>query len=273
MKYKVGDKVRVRSDLVQGKKYMNCCFIDNMVPLIGKIATISSVYEGIGRYKLLENKAAEYWTDEMLEPVESEFVLPEKWWVQSTVDDYRGIYEWLNKSCGASYRIEQFSISDKTSEVCFPAYGIGHQNKGGKDYVKITLDQFKKYVLKETESTPVKEDVTFEEGKWYKSNINSATFYYIKVDRYNGSILYGERICPSLPSAEVYIKNDCWDSKDSINQALNIGPLTDLSEIQQYLPDGHVDKFKAEPKLSKEELLAEAKRRYPVGTKYKCANG
>ena len=46
-----------------------------------------------------------------------------------------------------------------------------------------------------------------------------------------------------------------------------IKELTDLSEIQPYLPDNHPDKIKS---MSKEDLLAEAKRKYPIGTKFKC---
>ena len=53
MKYKVGDKVRVREDLEYGKKYGNNSVNSSMLPLKGKIVTISSIINGF--YKLKEN--------------------------------------------------------------------------------------------------------------------------------------------------------------------------------------------------------------------------
>lgn len=43
--------------------------------------------------------------------------------------------------------------------------------------------------------------------------------------------------------------------------------VEDLSEIQKYLPNGHPDKFTNDL----DKLLEEAKKRYPVGTKFKSA--
>lgn len=61
----------------------------------------------------------------------------------------------------------------------------------------------------------------------------------------------------------------------------------DLKEIQQYLPHGHVDRLdkqpatnpvtfqpqeNIEPESKEDPLITEAKRRYPVGTKFRCAH-
>lgn len=66
MKYKVGDKVRVRSDLRVGKSYGEHVFVHDMFKFRGKIVTIESVWKK--GYRIEED--AYWWTDEMLEPVE-----------------------------------------------------------------------------------------------------------------------------------------------------------------------------------------------------------
>lgn len=66
MKYKVGDKVKVRSDLRVGKSYGEHTFVHDMFKFMGKIVTIESVWER--GYRIEED--AYWWTDEMLEPVE-----------------------------------------------------------------------------------------------------------------------------------------------------------------------------------------------------------
>lgn len=66
MKYKVGDKVKVRSDLRVGKRYGEHTFAHDMFKFMGKIVTIESVWEQ--SYRIEED--AYWWTDEMLEPVE-----------------------------------------------------------------------------------------------------------------------------------------------------------------------------------------------------------
>lgn len=66
MKYKVGDKVKVRSDLRVGKSYGEHTFVHDMFKFMGKIVTIESVWEQ--GYRIEED--AYWWTDEMLESVE-----------------------------------------------------------------------------------------------------------------------------------------------------------------------------------------------------------
>lgn len=67
MKYKVGDKVKVRSDLKAYEIYGSYMLTKSMEKFAGKTVTISGV--GINSYAIEEMEVA-YWTDEMLEPVE-----------------------------------------------------------------------------------------------------------------------------------------------------------------------------------------------------------
>ena len=66
MKYKVGDKVRVRKDLVPGNKYGDVTYVSNMDKFKNEECVITST----------DNKAyyinglGYWWTDEMLEPVD-----------------------------------------------------------------------------------------------------------------------------------------------------------------------------------------------------------
>lgn len=66
MKYKVGDRARVRSDLKVGKGYGEHAFMHDMFKFRGKIVTIESVWKQ--GYRIEEDTY--WWTDEMLEPVE-----------------------------------------------------------------------------------------------------------------------------------------------------------------------------------------------------------
>ena len=67
MKYKVGDKVKVRSDLKAYEIYGSNMLTKSMEKFAGKTVTISGV--GITSYAIEEMELA-YWTDEMLEPAE-----------------------------------------------------------------------------------------------------------------------------------------------------------------------------------------------------------
>ena len=69
MRYKVGDKVRVRKDLAVGKNYGGYVFARSMEEFKGKIVTIESV--DCDCYFIKEDKFEfKYsWADEMLEPV------------------------------------------------------------------------------------------------------------------------------------------------------------------------------------------------------------
>lgn len=65
MKYKVGDRVRVRRDLQIGAPYGDWLFSSGMNDYKGKVVTISVTYQN--KYRVREDKERWVWTDEMLE--------------------------------------------------------------------------------------------------------------------------------------------------------------------------------------------------------------
>lgn len=67
MKYKVGDKVKVRRDLVNGKSYGTYFFY--MDKWEGEVVTISDVNSCKNFYSIEEDKGKWAWTDEMFEDV------------------------------------------------------------------------------------------------------------------------------------------------------------------------------------------------------------
>lgn len=74
MKFKVDDKVRIKSDLIVGRNYGNETFVDKMEKYKGQVGIIKNIsINGSGiKYNLLINDCPESlewaWSDEMLEP-------------------------------------------------------------------------------------------------------------------------------------------------------------------------------------------------------------
>lgn len=74
MKYKVGDKVRVREDLIVGARYGNDNFISDMKEYAGKTMTVVAI-SSLGKYRLKEDIYDCNWTDGMLEDAEDITIL------------------------------------------------------------------------------------------------------------------------------------------------------------------------------------------------------
>lgn len=71
MKYKIGDKVLIRSDLEEGKKYGDEVVMSDMLFFKGKIVTIEHV-DHPNCYRIKEDLDQWHWTDEMFVGKESE---------------------------------------------------------------------------------------------------------------------------------------------------------------------------------------------------------
>jgi hypothetical protein len=67
MKYKVGDKVRVRKDLISGTWFLDCLVTRDMCEMGGKEAVI--IMARGSSYFLSTKGTQRAWTDDMLEPV------------------------------------------------------------------------------------------------------------------------------------------------------------------------------------------------------------
>ena len=65
MKYKIGDKVKIREDLIVDNDYGSDGFTEEMVEYKGKTATITDVH--YDKYDIDVDDGQWYWTDEMLE--------------------------------------------------------------------------------------------------------------------------------------------------------------------------------------------------------------
>ena len=66
MKYKVGDKVRVRKDLVPNSEYGGVCYVEFMDKYKDKECVITNMDDT--SYRI--NNSEFWWTDEMLEPID-----------------------------------------------------------------------------------------------------------------------------------------------------------------------------------------------------------
>lgn len=67
MKYKVGDKVIVRSDLNEDVKYNGMYPVDDMVYLKGEVVTIIEIIYDCEQYKIREDGNLYYWKDDMFQ--------------------------------------------------------------------------------------------------------------------------------------------------------------------------------------------------------------
>lgn len=65
MKYKVGDKIRVRKDLKDGTRYNGCWVVHPMSTFAGKVATIRTVRDEVNRYYIANSDLN--WSDDMFE--------------------------------------------------------------------------------------------------------------------------------------------------------------------------------------------------------------
>ena len=71
MKYKIGDKVRVRKDLVPNSEYGGVCYVEFMDKFKDKECVITNMDDT--SYRI--NNSEFWWTDEMLELVDDEKIL------------------------------------------------------------------------------------------------------------------------------------------------------------------------------------------------------
>lgn len=104
MKYKVGDKVKIKENLVARTNYGEADFADNMCKYKGKEAIVKK--RGSIFYRLDIDGETYLWTDEMLEPVEE----------MSAEEAIKLSGEMCSSS--ACYECPVFKSREKYSEMC-----------------------------------------------------------------------------------------------------------------------------------------------------------
>lgn len=135
MRYKAGDKVRVREDLSKEKCYEGCCVDSAMEQFAGEMVTIYHEYERINRYKIEEDNMRWCWTDEMFEPLEDENITDE-----TNVSD-----EWV--LCRDDTESYADAIGAAVDVNCLL------EAKFKEAVSKITLDELKEILLKKIEES------------------------------------------------------------------------------------------------------------------------
>ncbi|RHS68225.1 hypothetical protein DW954_02500 [Clostridium sp. AM45-5] len=85
MKYKAGDKVRVREDLSKEEYYDGCYVNSEMGEFAGRVVTISRAPELTNRYGIKEDNMRWCWTDEMFKTLED----------KNTTDETNVSEEWV----------------------------------------------------------------------------------------------------------------------------------------------------------------------------------
>lgn len=136
MKYKVGDKVKVREDLSTWEEYDNgCCFNSSMTVFLGKTVTICGVREDINRYIIEEDYGTWNWTDSMFEPLESE----------NSTDETNVSEEWVLCKDDAESHVDAVGAAESADCLL--------ELKFKEAVRKITLDDLKRILLKKIEDS------------------------------------------------------------------------------------------------------------------------
>ena len=105
MKYQVGDKVLVRSDLEEGKKYGDEVVMSDMLFFRGKIVTIEHVDHPCC-YRIKEDPDQWHWTDEMFDEKEYEEIKSEYLPYYEKIDEYSEYLSYCKE-------IDEYFNSDK----------------------------------------------------------------------------------------------------------------------------------------------------------------
>lgn len=99
-------------------------------------------------------------------------------------------------------------------------------------------------------------------GQWYK-NIGKNNKAYAKCLKFNDNCFFLSDHIGHDKSYKLYTYGSYF-SKENYKEATL---LTDLSEIQEFLPQDHPDK-----QLDIKQIQEECKKRFPIGCKFRCAN-
>lgn len=174
MKYKVGDVVKVRSDLSADKLYNGFSVTTDMLKFKGKFVHIVEIFED--SYHIFEDNDNRrfFWNDEMLEPLTEEDVKKhfeeyvkdfkdydikveikkkepildekEKKYLSAVIKPFRDRAEYISKADSidnTSYIIIIIKSIDKdrNESICLPYFETNKMYKGMEDQRKYTLEE------------------------------------------------------------------------------------------------------------------------------------
>lgn len=141
----------------------------------------------------------------------------------SSIEEWDKINDLLGKK-GLTRDYGDISDPDNAFVDCIHINGKGTASKKHYEQASYTIYSASDFI---------QEDPKFEVGKWYKINNNYTKFLILQ----NKSEIFGSEHIYNNEHHMSEIKSGTWVFKLSDNPVL----LTDLSEIQQYLPPNHPD--------------------------------
>ncbi len=172
MKYKVGDVVKVRSDLNCDTTYNDIYFLEEMLKFKGKVVHIAEIFED--SYHIFEDNRRLFWNDEMLEPLTEEDVKKhleeyvkgfkdydikfevkkkepildeeEKKYLSAVIRPFRDRFEYIlkgDRGDNRSYIIIVIKSIDKDRKesICSPYFETNKMYKGMEEGKEYTLEE------------------------------------------------------------------------------------------------------------------------------------
>lgn len=146
MKFKVGDKVRIKKDLIVDNKYGRYKFITQMKPYLGTTQIIQNINYFNDGYIFKNNLYT--WTDEMLEPIEENYnikVIGNTVIVKTEDGNYTGVAkcspeDTFDLATGVKLAIERLQKSPKiptynTEKNLWEVIVDGRKEEGSLEYV------------------------------------------------------------------------------------------------------------------------------------------
>lgn len=117
MEYKVGDVVRVKTNLQEGKMYGECDVIKGMLQYRGTIHTIEYVYDD-GDFHLTDAKNSYndpyIWNKDMVEPIKQVIPLSD---LESSKLDRVGIYEYILNHLEETYKAKNNDYGNSVADT------------------------------------------------------------------------------------------------------------------------------------------------------------
>lgn len=225
-KFKVGDKVVPHSKTAGYAKFKDSQFCENSAQYITIVNIEGAEY--LTKDNLKHNSSERYNESDLTlyqEPSTTTELteLPKNWCIKvdSGCENYPDLYRWRG------------SIWTSSGYIHNDYYKMWYETP---KYTEITTEQFKKWVLKGDTVKP-----KFEVGKWYQDSRWSTEQDYAKCTEFaHDTIYFDERI----HKGKYAKRSSGWGMADK-----NLREVT-LEEIQEYLPDGHPDRFDNVPPIT-----------------------